>query len=81
MENYLQDFHPKMEHIISQVAEKIGRRFPKMYELVLNMKKIFLKTPKLIDLLKIKAPCISITSITYINEMRCMDLWLQIWNQ
>ncbi|KAL4112028.1 hypothetical protein QTP88_015876 [Uroleucon formosanum] len=58
----IQAFYSKMVHItclahgLHRVCEKIRAEFPKVDELILNMKKVFLKAPARVELFRRKAP-------------------------
>ncbi|KAL4135648.1 hypothetical protein QTP88_007246 [Uroleucon formosanum] len=58
----IQAFYSKMVHItclahgLHRVCEKIRAEFPKVDELILNMKKVFLKVPARVELFRREAP-------------------------
>ncbi|KAL4132498.1 hypothetical protein QTP88_009637 [Uroleucon formosanum] len=58
----IQAFYSKMVHItclahgLHRVCEKIRAEFPKVDELILNMKKVFLKAPARVELFRREAP-------------------------
>jgi len=78
--NSIQEFYSKMVHItclahgLHRVCEKIRAEFPKVDELILNMKKVFLKAPARVELFRREAPETPLLSSPIITHL---GIWLK----